>query len=441
MSCHWTRPRRVAKLPAMDRPTDCLVIGAGVTGLAAAWMLAREGRSVTVVDAQPEAAREASFANGGQLSYAYVAPLAGPGVPARLPGWLLDPEAPVRFRPRLDAAQWAWALRFLRACSARQSRATTLRLLALGALSRRLLHEVIAAEAIAFDHARTGKLVVHADPAALAEARAQMAVQAGLGPPQEALDAAGCLAAEPALRHMAGPIAGGILTPSEETGDCRAFCLALAEALSRRHGVRFLWGTPVRQLVATGGRVVAAMTPRGALEAGQYLLAAGSTAPSLLRGLGLTAPLQPLKGYSITVPVTDEGAAPRMSVTDAARKVVHARLGRRLRVAGMAELVGHDRAIAARRLARLVADAKAAFPAASDWSRLSPWAGLRPVTPTSAPILGLAPGHANLALSLGQGALGFTLAMGSARLAADALAGRAPTLPMAGFAPSDHGMG
>ena len=436
MYCHWTCQGDEPKLRAME----CIIIGAGVAGLTQAWMLARDGWRVTVVDAARGAGRGASFANGGQLSYGFVAPLATPAVLARLPGWLLDPDAPVRFRPRLDPAQWRWILGFLSACTERQSRTTTLRLLALAALSRQLLHAMMEEECFAFDHARRGKLVIHTQEAGIAEARAQLLVQAGHGPQQEVLDAAGCFAAEPALRIAEPNLVGGILTPDEESGDCHAFCVGLAAALERRHGVRFLWATRVQHLIATNGRVLAAMADDGPLEADAYVVAAGAEVAPLLAGIGLDAPLQPLKGYSLTVPVTEARAAPRMSVTDASRKIVYARIGDRLRIAGMADLAGSDHQLAPRRLSRLTADARTLFPRASDWSRLSPWSGLRAATPTSAPILGVAPGHANLMLNLGLGALGFTLAAGAARLVADTLGCRATALPMAGFAPADHGM-
>jgi D-amino-acid dehydrogenase len=369
-----------------------------------------------------------------------VAPLAEPGVLAKLPGWLLRADSPICFRPRLDPAQWRWGLSFLAACNAATAAATTRRLLLLSGLSRRLLHAVTEEERLDYSHSRTGKLVVHSDATAFASAKALMRYQATLGCQQQAIDVVQCCAAEPALTSLRHRLLGGIWTPDEETGDCRAFCLALAEVLRSRYGVRFIWGTPVVQLLSANGRMVAAMTPQGAFEADAYVVCAGAMATQLCRSLGLALPLYPLKGYSLTLPISNAAAAPQISITDAARKVVYARLGDHLRVAGMADLVGPDLRIWPKRLALLLREARAAFPEATNWTRLRPWTGLRPATPTGAPILGPVAGLTGLHLDVGQGALGFTLAMASGRIVADLLQGRSPPVAIDGFRPQDHGV-
>ena len=411
-----------------------LILGAGVVGLATAHALAAEGYRVTVMDAEAAPGRGASFANGGQLSYSYVAPFAGPGVVGKVPGWLLDPDGPLRFRPQLDPHQWAWLLRFLLACRADVAARTTQRLLLLATLSRQLTRELVALPDMRFDFSPSGKLVLQPDEAAMDGARRQMAVQAALGSEQRALSRDECLAVEPALRHVAHRIAGGILTESEEAGDARLFCEALAARLAAGNaGVAFQMRTRARQLVRAEGRIRAVVTDQGTFEADAFVLALGTGARALVRPLGMELPIYPLKGYSLTLPITDEAAAPRLSVTDSAAKVVYARLGRRLRVAGMADVVGYSTDIEEKRLTTLIRQARAAFPDATDWRELNPWAGLRPATPTGLPILGRAPGAANLWLNLGQGSLGFTLAMGSAAVLAALMAGRPPPIPSDGF--------
>ncbi len=411
-----------------------LILGAGVTGLATAHVLAAEGHRVTVLDAERAPGRGASFANGGQLSYSYVAPFAGPGVIGKVPGWLLDPDGPLRFRPAFDPHQWRWLLAFLRACNAGQAARTTAALLSLAALSRSLTREVVALPGMEFDFAPAGKLVLQGDAAAMAGAVRQMEMQAALGSVQRALSREECLAAEPALRHLAHRIHGGILTESEEAGDARLFCEALALRLAKGNAaVTFRMGLRARQIVRAEGRIRAVVTDDGVIEADHFVLALGNGARALTRPLGLDLPIYPLKGYSLTLDVADEAEAPRISITDSAAKVVYARLGRRLRVAGMADLVGEDHRIEEKRLDTLIRQARAAFPGASDWREVRPWAGLRPATPTGLPLLGATRAAPNLWLNLGQGSLGFTLAMGSAAVVAALMAGRAPPVPAEPF--------
>jgi D-amino-acid dehydrogenase len=411
-----------------------LVLGAGVVGLCTAYRLARDGHEVTVADAEDGPGLGTSFANGGQLSYSYVAPLAGPGVLGKVPFWLLDPEGPLHFRPRPDPHQWSWLLAFIRACKATTAEQTTRRLLLLAYRSRELMRQTIAREPMEFDHALSGKLVVQPDAAALEGARRQMELQARWGSEQRLLSRDECLALEPSLAQIAHRIAGGIFTASEEAGDAYRFCEALHGVMqSSNHAVRFVWGATVRQLLRVSGRVAAAVTTKGVLEADAFVLALGNGARELARPLGIRLPIYPLKGYSLTLPIAKDRAAPRISVTDSARKVVYARLGNSLRVAGMADIVGPDKRFDERRLDLLVRQAREAFPEAARWDVLNPWVGLRPATPTGLPVLGASAAAPNLWLNVGQGALGFTLAMGCAEVTADLIAGRTPAIPLDGF--------
>lgn len=411
-----------------------LILGAGVTGLANAYLLAREGHAVTVLDAEPAVGRGTSYANGGQLSYSYVAPFAGPGVIGKVPGWLMDPDGPLRFRPRMDPGQWKWLIGFLRACNAATSEQTTRRLLRLAYLSRDLTQELAAREAISFDFAPAGKLVVLPDAAAVAGARRQVALQAEWGSEQRVLDRDACLALEPALAGIAHRIAGGVHTVSEDAGDCRLFCEGLAAVMAAsNNAVRFELGTRVTQIIRAEGRVRGVQTSAGVIEADAVVVSLGTGARPLLRPLGIDLPIYPLKGYSLTLPIARDESAPRVSVTDSAAKVVYARIGDRLRVAGMADVVGYSRAFDEKRLSTLVRQAREAFPEAADWTELNPWTGLRPATPKGLPLLGQVPGTAGLFLNLGQGGLGFTLAMGCAAVVTAAIEGRPAPIPLDGL--------
>ncbi|MNK61271.1 D-amino acid dehydrogenase small subunit [compost metagenome] len=397
------------------------VLGAGIVGLATAWQLERQGHQVTVIDrAAPGAG--ASGGNGAQLSYSYVQPLADPSIWTQLPKLLFSPTSPLKLRPQLDPLQWRWGLAFLAACNAATSRDTTAQLLALAAASRTGFEAMQADIAPDCDFSATGKLVLYASAASLAGARAQVELQRTLGSEQRIVTPDECVAIEPALADYRGQMAGAVHTPSECAADCLKVCAELMRALSAR-GVRFMLGADVHGFARSEGRVAAVQTSEGDIEADAFVMALGSASHKLGRALGAYLPVYPLKGYSITVDVDPApGAAPRVNVTDSARKVVFARIGSRLRVAGMAELVGHDASIPATRIETLADATRAVFPRASRLAELHPWTGMRPATPKGLPIIGRLP-HApsNMLFNTGHGALGFTLAFGSAQRIAQAL--------------------
>ncbi len=405
------------------------VLGAGIVGLATAYELRRAGHDVTVVD-RAEPGSGASGGNGAQLSYSYVQPLADPSLWRQLPKLLLSPSSPLKIRPQLDMHQWRWGLQFLAACNAATSRSTTTSLLQLAAHSRQGFDAMLAEERLAVDFSSTGKLVLFSCPPSFAAAKKQMLLQRDLGCVQEAVSAERCIDIEPALASYQPHIAGAIHTPSECAADCKKTCDALVALLTAR-GVKFLLNTPVDKIHTQAGSVVAVKTPNGDIQADQYVLALGAASAPMARQIGVYLPIYPLKGYSITVDVDENlhsaphlapHSAPFVSVTDSTRKVVFARIGSRLRVAGMAELAGYNTQVAPKQIESLKASTQALFPNCSNFAELNPWAGLRPATPTALPLIGKHPkGPSNLLLNVGHGALGFTLAFGSAARVARAL--------------------
>ena len=394
------------------------VLGAGIVGLATAYALSRAGHDVTVIDrAQPGGG--ASGGNGSQLSYSYVQPLADPGILAQLPRLLLSRSSPLKIRPQLDLHQWRWVLQFLAACNTATSQSTTASLLQLALESRQGFDAMLAKEQLAVDFSSTGKLVLFSCSATFAAAQKQMRLQREMGSVQEAVSASRCIEIEPALASYQQSITGAIYTPGECAADCQKTCDAL-QALLARCGVRFLLGTPIDRIFVSGSKVVAINTPQGDIQADQYVMALGAASAPMARLLGVNLPIYPLKGYSITLDVNEmpdlsPSTAPFVSVTDSARKVVFARIGSRLRVAGMAELAGYDTQVDFRQIASLKASTEALFPHCSQFTELNPWAGLRPATPTALPLIGRhAKGPENMLFNVGHGALGFTLAFGSA---------------------------
>jgi D-amino-acid dehydrogenase len=414
-----------------------VVLGAGVIGITTAYYLYRAGHRVTVIERNAEAGLETSYANGGQLSYSYVAPLAGPGVVPKIPPWLLRSDSPLRFYPKFDPDQWRWCLQFVRACNRPQAEISTVHLLRLAYYSRELIHDIVANEPVSFDYRRNGKLVIFSDDTSFDGAKRTLDFQRAFGSKQEALDANACLALEPALKHVSGRVVGGIHTPSEDAGDCYDFCVAM-EKLLRDRGVTFHLSTTVDGFAFDAPRkcIKAVHTSAGEIPADAFVMAMGAANAGHAKRLGFYLPIYPLKGYSLTLDTsaaTAYASAPRISVTDSAYKVVYALLGNELRIAGMADIAGYDTTVDSARVALLIRQAKSVFPDAGDYAAdLKPWCGLRPATPKGTPILGASPIE-NLFLNAGHGALGWTLAFGCARIVSDLLSGQPADISLEGF--------
>ena len=409
------------------------VLGAGVAGMTSAYFLWRAGHEVTVVERNAGVGLETSYANGDQLSYSYVAPLAGPGVLPKLPPWLMRRDSPLRFSPRLDYYQWRFCVQFVLACTAAQSALTTRRLLRLSFYSRRLMHEIVEHETLDFDYVKNGKLVFYSDEASFRGAVATMDYQRSLGCEQEALDRDGCVAIEPALSQIAHEIAGGIYTPSEDAGDCYQFCRSLERVMrSGPNPVRFELDTQVTALLHDGKSITSIETNRHPVAADKYVVTLGAQSVFLLRPIGIDPSIYPLKGYSLTLPIVNAGAAPFVSITDHKRKVVYARLGEELRVAGLADITSYRNDLDPERIQVLVKQARDTFPEGADFSHIKTWCGLRPATPEGTPVLGRTR-YDNLLLNIGHGALGFTLACGCGKIMADMASGREPEISLEGF--------
>jgi D-amino-acid dehydrogenase len=404
------------------------IIGGGVIGLATAYALVRDGFEVTVIEARQSLGTETSFANGGQLSYRYVAPLADAGVPVQAIGWMLRGDSPLKLRPRLDPAQWRWMAAFLAACRTSVNRENAAHLLRLALFSQSTLKRWREDDGLdGFNWRRNGKLVTFRNASSFEHARK------GLADPQQqqVLSASECAQLEPALTDA--PFVGAIYTPDEEVGDCHGFCQQLAARLKASGRCEFRLGQAVTAIRHSNGAVTAIELGSETLPVEQLVIAAGHRS-SFLALPGLRLPLYPLKGYSLTVPIGSEHRAPDVSITDYDRKIVYARIGEQLRVAAMVDIVGFDPAVDPQRLVLIKRQARDTFPDAGSYDAAVEWAGMRPATPTGVPLLG-ATVYRNLWLNLGHGALGFTLACGSAQLLGELIGQQHTSIDLHGFNP------
>ena len=408
-----------------------LILGSGVIGVTSAWYLTRAGHEVTLVDRQPRAGMETSFANGGQISWGAGGPWAAPDMPRKALGWLFKRHSPLVLRPSLDPAMWTWLFQMLRNCTNARYLANKERQLRLSRYSHACLIALRNEIGLHYDQGTHGLLVVYRKTSDFDTARREAPLLDRLGIAYRFLDRAACVAHEPALKEAQDKLVGGMLFPGDESGDCQRFTEELA-ARVQLQGVKFLASTTVTRLVAEHGRIERVVTDRGDLTADAYVLASGSDSPLLLKPLGIRLPVYPVKGYSITVPIVNDAAAPQGTLADETYKVVITRLGNRLRAAGTAELAGYDLTLRPARLATLKHVVRDLFPHAGDMANAEAWAGLRPMTPDNPPVIGATP-YNNLFLNTGHGTLGWTMACGSGRVLADILSGRKPEIDLDGL--------
>lgn len=408
-----------------------LVLGSGVIGTVSAYYLARAGFEVVVVDRQEGPALETSFANAGQVSPGYASPWAAPGVPLKAIKWLVTQHAPLAIRPTGDIHQYLWMAQMLRNCTAERYAINKERMVRLSEYSRDCLDELRAETGIAYEGRQLGTTQVFRTQQQVDAAAKDIAVLERSGVPYELLDRDGIARAEPALAHVKDKLAGALRLPNDQTGDCFLFTNRLAE-LARQLGVEFRFGQKIERLEAVGDRLNGVWIDGQLITADHYVLALGSYSPQLLAPIGIKAPVYPLKGYSLTVPITNGDMAPTSTILDETYKVALTRFDNRIRVGGMAEISGYDLSLNPRRRETLEMIVNDLYPQGGDLQAATFWTGLRPTTPDGTPIVG-ATRYRNLFLNTGHGTLGWTMACGSGRFLADVIGRKRPQISAEGL--------
>lgn len=408
-----------------------LVLGSGVIGVTSAWYLRQAGHDVTVVDRQKEVALEASFANAGQLSFGYTSPWAAPGVPLKALKWLFQRHAPLSIRPGLHPAQYLWLLQLLRNCTSARYAVNKARMVRLSDYSQECINALGKATGIDYEGRAAGTTQLFRTQQQLDAAAKDIEVLREYGVPYEVLDRAGIVQVEPALAATAGKLVGALRLPRDQTGDCQLFTRKLA-ALAAAAGVTFRHGENVAGLMRDGDRITGVRIGAGVETADAYVVALGSYTPQLIAPLGLSLPVYPLKGYSLTVPITDASQAPASTILDESYKIAVTRFDDRIRVGGMAEVMGYDLSLNPRRRATLEMVVNDLYPRGGDLGRATFWTGLRPATPDGTPVVGATP-YRNLYLNTGHGTLGWTMAAGSGHYLADLIDGREPAIDSEGL--------
>lgn len=409
-----------------------LVLGGGVIGTTTAYYLAREGFEVTVIERLSEVAHEASFANAGQISPGYSSPWAAPGVPLKAVKWLLSKHAPLAITPTLDINQYRFMWQMLMHCNHKDYAINKERLVRISEYSRDVLNKLREEIDIKFEDRQQGTLQLFRTQKQLDAASKDIEVLKEMGVPYELLDARGVASAEPALAKVSDKITGGLRLPGDQTGDCLMFTQKLAEK-AKELGVEFRFNQMLDHFEYEGGDIKGVIIDGKKEIADQYVVCLGAFTPQFIKPLGLNAPIYPMKGYSITVPITNSEMAPVSTILDETYKVAITRFDNRIRLGGMAELRGFNYTLNPKREETLRMICEDLFPEGGDLSGdVSFWTGLRPKTPDCTPIIGKTK-FPNLFINAGHGTLGWTMACGAAQLSAHLIANKTPEISIDGL--------
>lgn len=400
-----------------------LILGSGVVGVTSAYYLARQGHEVTVVDRQSSPAMETSYGNAGQVSFGFSSPWAAPGIPQKAVKWMFQEHAPLKIQPRMDPTMARFMLRMFGNCNAERYAVNKERMVRIAEHSRACIDALRADTGIRYEDRQKGLLQLFRHESQVEAVAKDMQVLEQCGVRHDLLDAEAIKAVEPALARVPGKFVGGLHLPDDQTGDCHLFTNRLADYCREQLGVSFRFNVEIQRLKRGGSGIESVVTSAGELTADAYVVCLGSYSPFLVKDLDIRLPIYPVKGYSLTVPVVDDGGAPQSTVMDETFKVAISRFDDRIRVGGTAELASYDLSLLEKRRATIGMVVRDIFPEGGDVAKAEFWAGLRPMTPDSTPIIG-ATRHDNLWLNTGHGTLGWTMSCGSAQLLADLIDGR-----------------
>ena len=416
---------------------DIVVLGGGVVGVTSAWYLAKAGHKVTLLERRDGVALETSHANAGQISPGYASPWAAPGIPLKAAKWLLQKHAPFTVRPTSDPFQLRWMLKMFANCTPTAYAVNKGRMVRLAEYSRDCMKQLRGELALDYEGRQLGTLQLFRSQAQLDASQRDIAVLEEYGVPYQSLNADGCEEVEPALARVRGKVVGGLRLPGDETGDCFRFTQALADE-ARKLGVSFVFNCAIDEVEIAKGRAVAVRAGEQRFQADAIVCALGSYGTGFLRPLGIELPVYPVKGYSLTLPMTNAEGAPRSTVLDETYKVAITRFDERIRVGGMAELSGFNLALNPRRHDTLAMVVRDLFPQGGNLEQATFWAGLRPMTPDGTPLVGPSP-IPGLWLNTGHGTLGWTMAAGSGQLLSDLISGNTPDISDEGLTLARYG--
>lgn len=402
-----------------------LVVGGGLQGLCSAQVLIERGHEVTVIEALDGVGLETSFANGGLITPSRCEPWNGPDAVSHLLRSIFRTSSAFRLRPKAIPSLIFWGLGFLMNSTHSRRTATLRANFDLASYSKDRTNELRQRLGLKFAHRSAGTLNVFREGESITAIRDQAEFLSRLGMRFEELDVNGITAIEPTLRHARAPIKGAFYFPDDDSGDAHLFCLELQREIVLA-GAIVETGTRVIRVAIEKGKVIGTETGHGLARADAIVIAAGNGSPALVRPLGLSLPIKPAKGYSLTLDLDGIDERPRTPIIDETLHAAITPMDRRLRLTSTVEFSGFDKRIDSERINDLLSLLGELYPRIAsqiDRDQARPWAGLRPVSSDGRPFIGASklPG---LYINAGHGPLGWTLAMGSAQLLADLIEGR-----------------
>ncbi|KFD18797.1 MULTISPECIES: D-amino acid dehydrogenase [Tatumella] len=402
-----------------------LILGSGVVGVTSAWYLAQAGHEVTVIDRSSGPAEETSAGNAGQISPGYASPWAAPGIPLKAVKWMFQKHSPLSIRPDGTTFQLQWMWEMLKNCTLPHYQENKSRMVRIAEYSRDCLKDLRATTGILYEGRQGGTLQLFRTEQQYENASKDIKVLEEAGVPYRLLKSAELHSIEPALAATQHKLTGGLQLPNDETGDCQLFTRRLA-AMAEEAGVTFRYNVAVDQLLRDGNSISGVKCGAETLTADRYIVACGSYSTALLKDI-VPVPVYPLKGYSLTIPVKNADGAPESTILDETYKVAVTRFDNRIRVGGMAEIVGFNTKLLPARRETLEMVVRDLYPEGGFVEQATFWTGLRPMTPDGTPIVGRTP-LTNLYLNTGHGTLGWTMACGSGKLIADIISGNTPDI-------------
>ncbi len=404
-----------------------IVMGAGVIGVTSAYFLAKSGYKVTVLEKNSASSLGCSYANGGQLSYSHIEPLASKSSLSLILKALFKPNSFLSIHKFADKELLKWSFQFLKNCSAKNSEINACKIYAISKKSRKALEEILLnEEGIKFDYEKKGILHFYRDLKMFDSAIKQAEVQQRIGIKLHILNRDECIKKEPTLVKLYDKekLVGGIFYDDDASGNGMLFVKALERICQEKYGVVFQYNAEIKNIFTNYKKITGVHTTNGVFIADKYVYALGAYGNKLLQGIHIDAKIYPLRGYSISIPADNEFLAPSIGLTDCENKIVYSRIGEIFRAAGTIEIAGLKAEKNKSRVKFIEEKIRSSFSEFGNVNKASSWMGCRPVRPNSIPLICEVKKYQNLYINAGHGHLGWTLSCGSAQILSELVSGK-----------------